>query len=193
MQVKKMHYKEVLKIIETNRLKLRELRKGDEENIVNRIGSINVARYLQVVPHPYNLSDAEWFVNKQIKEREKGQREEFTFGITQKEQDQVIGCIGLSKIDLEQKQATLGYWLGQDFWGQGIMTEAAKEVIAFGFSELGLKRINVEAVVENQGSNRVIKKLGFVFEGVKRKGMISKATGEVHDVNKYGLLRDEWE
>jgi len=73
------------------------------------------------------------------------------------------------------------------------MTEAAKKAIEFAFNSLGLTRINVYAATENIASNATIKKLGFVFEGMQRKAMRSKATGVLHDKNAYGLLKEDWE
>jgi RimJ/RimL family protein N-acetyltransferase len=104
----------------------------------------------------------------------------------------LLGAVGISKINHDEKQGELGYWLGKEHWGQGIMTEAAKAVVDFAFKEIPLQRINTQAVIENIGSNKVIQKLGFVPEGMKRKGMKSRATGKFHDCNQYGLLKEEW-
>ncbi len=89
--------------------------------------------------------------------------------------------------------AEIGYWLGEKYWSQGIVTEAAKKVIEFAFNDLKLNRIDVHAVIENKGSNRVIEKLGFVFEGTKKQAMRAKATNVLHDINTYGLLKEDWE
>ena len=89
--------------------------------------------------------------------------------------------------------ATVGYWLGREHWRQGIMTEAAREIIRFAFQDLNLRRLNIEAFVENVASNTLIKKLGFVFEGTQIKGARSKATNKIHDAHHYRLLREEWE
>ncbi len=73
------------------------------------------------------------------------------------------------------------------------MTEAAKRVIDFGFTDLGLARINVYAATENLASNATIRKLGFTFEGTQKKATRSKATGLLYDRNSYGLLKEDWE
>jgi len=73
------------------------------------------------------------------------------------------------------------------------MTEAARRVIEFGFTNLGLARINVYAATENIASNATIKKLGFFFEGTQKKATRSKATGLLYDRNAYGLLKEDWE
>ena len=73
------------------------------------------------------------------------------------------------------------------------MTEAATEVIRFAFEELKLRRLNIEAFVENVPSNNLIKKLGFVFEGTRKQGTRSRATNIVHDTNHYRMLKEEWD
>lgn len=72
------------------------------------------------------------------------------------------------------------------------MTEAAKRIIKFAFNDLNLNRINVSAAVENQASNATIQKLGFVFECTKRQAIRSKASNKLHDINEYGMLREDF-
>jgi RimJ/RimL family protein N-acetyltransferase len=82
--------------------------------------------------------------------------------------------------------------LAEELWRQRIMTEATREIMRFAFEELNLNRINVKAAVENTASNATIRKLGFVFEGVARQDYRSKATNKLHNVNNYGLLKEDW-
>jgi RimJ/RimL family protein N-acetyltransferase len=72
------------------------------------------------------------------------------------------------------------------------MTEAASEVIKFAFLELGLRRLNINAFVENIPSNNLIKKLGFVFEGTRKQSTRARATNKVHDTHNYRMLKEEW-
>jgi RimJ/RimL family protein N-acetyltransferase len=171
---------------------LRDMNMGDVEDIANKINNIEVAKYLRVIPHPYEKKDAEWYINKQLKEQEKEKRNGYVFAIALKENNELIGAIGISHINYEQGTGEIGYWLAESFWGQKIMSRAAREVVNFAFNEIGLRRLDVGAAVENVGSNKVIKKLGFVHEGVKRGGLFAKATGKIHDCNEYGLLKEEW-
>jgi len=87
----------------------------------------------------------------------------------------------------------MGYWLGEAYWGKGYMTEAVKRMLAFAFDDLNLNRVNICAFVENEASNAVIRKVGFVFEGTKRQGNRSRASGKIHDSNEYGMLKEDWE
>jgi putative acetyltransferase len=85
----------------------------------------------------------------------------------------------------------LGYALSEDYWGQGIMTEAARAVLAYGFDTLGLSLISVVHYPSNLGSQRVIEKCGFYYEGTIRQAE-KIYTGEVRDVKAYSIFREEF-
>jgi len=104
----------------------------------------------------------------------------------------LIGGLGIDKINWFDGVATLGYWLGEAYWRNGYMTEAASAALRFAFEELNLNRINVKAAIENTASNATIQKLGFVFEGIQRQNYRARATGELHDANSYELLKEDW-
>jgi ribosomal-protein-alanine N-acetyltransferase len=82
----------------------------------------------------------------------------------------VVGCVGFGTIHW-QLQATrvdrteLGYWIAPAVWNRGYMTEAATAVVRFAFETLGLHKVTTRCFVENQGSRRVIEKVGFRFVG----------------------------
>ena len=103
-------------------------------------------------------------------------------------QEEAIGGIGLvPHSDVYSHSAELGYWLGEPHWGQGIMTLAAKALVEWGFSELGLRRIDSSAFAWNPASARVLEKAGLVYEG-RRIGAIIK-DGQLTDHLLYGLVR----
>jgi ribosomal-protein-alanine N-acetyltransferase len=86
---------------------------------------------------------------------------------------QVCGMIGLHELvrvigAWRQDRAELGYWIGAAYRDRGLITEAAREVLRFGFQELDLHKINVGCAVENLASRRVIEKLGFRLVGTQR-------------------------
>ncbi|MCX6803701.1 MAG: GNAT family protein [Candidatus Diapherotrites archaeon] len=178
--------------IETERLLLRDLRKGDSSSIVENANNLKISQYMTLLPYPYTMADAEWFVNHCLENQDKKNRESFDFGITLQKVDNVIGVIGLNKINTLEGTATMGYWLGEKYWKQGIMGEASRAVLKFGFQELDLRRMDISAVIENTASNALIKSLGFVHEGVQRRKHVSKSTKNIHDLNIYGLLEEEW-
>ena len=82
----------------------------------------------------------------------------------------VVGSIGFNKID--KHKAELGYWLGEKYWRQGIMTSAVKLLTKYAFKELGLKRIYAYIFSFNRASRRVLEKSGYKYEGRLRKNVL---------------------
>ncbi|MGT2715007.1 GNAT family N-acetyltransferase [Streptococcus respiraculi] len=74
---------------------------------------------------------------------------------------QMIGCIRFESIDEREREAEIGYFLHQDFWGQGLMTEALKTLVYLGFNYVGFKKLCIVTHLENRGSQRVAEKAGF--------------------------------
>lgn len=176
----------------TRRLIIREIKKSDVKDIVRNANNLNVSRYLLKVPYPYRRRDAESWVAMCIKESKEKPRANYQMAIELKSEKRFIGVISLTHVDRFQGTGRIGFWLGEDYWGQGIMSEAIEAVLKFGFEKLKLRRINWNAFVENKASNALARKFGFVFEGRRRKSLRSKATGRVHDDNLRGLLIEEW-
>ncbi|WP_231185099.1 GNAT family protein [Haladaptatus sp. DYF46] len=87
------------------------------------------------------------------------------------------------------RDAELGYWITPDEWRNGYATAAAECMVEYGFSELGLHRITASALTTNEASKRVLKRVGFVEEGVSRDA--SFVDGEWCDMVRYGLLVEE--
>jgi RimJ/RimL family protein N-acetyltransferase len=89
--------------------------------------------------------------------------------------------------DVHRHTATLGYWLGQDFWGRGIMTEAVAALTDFCFDNFLLRRISAEVFANNPASARVLEKAGFVFEGRLKNHVIKD--GDLLDSLLYAKTR----
>jgi ribosomal-protein-alanine N-acetyltransferase len=191
MEEETVEEEENMNTLTTKRLALREFTVSDAGSIVKHINNIKVSGNLIVVPHPITVQEVTALI-EHAKKDDKKNPAEYHFGITLKGKDEVIGSIRLEKFDIFRETASLGYWLGEDYWRQGIMTEAAIAIIDFGFETLKLRRINVSAFVENKASNSLIRKLGFIHEGTSRGKVRSLATKVVHDEHDYGLLREDW-
>ncbi|MGP1570141.1 MAG: GNAT family N-acetyltransferase [Eubacteriales bacterium] len=116
------------------------------------------------------------------------------YAIILKETGKVIGSIALEadKRRPQIKAREIGYSLAEECWGKGIMTEAAKAVIDFGFEELGLQVISICTSEVNIRSQRVIDKCGFHYEGTERACFVIY-DGSVRDSRCYSMLRTEWE
>ena len=108
-----------------------------------------------------------------------------------------IGCIGLmtgegANMSLKEDEAELGYWIGVPFWGRGLVTEAAAELISYGFEKLGLKRIWCGYFDGNERSRRVQEKCGFVYQKTL-KDVPWELTGEVLTEHITMLSRERWQ
>jgi [ribosomal protein S5]-alanine N-acetyltransferase len=112
-----------------------------------------------VFPHPYLLDDAHKFIAIMS-----AQSPELAYCIAH--QEQAIGGIGLKpSTDVERFSAEIGYWLGEEFWGRGIVTAAVTAVTRHGIESLGLNRIFALPYARNAPSCRLLEKAGYTLEG----------------------------
>lgn len=103
---------------------------------------------------------------------------------------QAVGSIGLVlQNDIETGTAEVGYWLGEAYWGRGIVTKALCTFSYWAFHEFSLRRLFAGVMATNLASRRVLEKVGFQLEGVHRQHVIK--AGVVKDQAYYGLLRNE--
>ena len=79
--------------------------------------------------------------------------------------------------------------LGEPYWGQGIMTEAIRQICAYGFAQYDIHRIHAEPFAHNKGSRRCLQKAGFTLEGILRKSVYKN--GEILDSCIYALVAGE--
>ena len=165
---------------------LRPWQAEDAAALVRHADDLGVAGNLRdVFPHPYTLADAEWFVRDCMEKEGAGQlcRAIVLDG-------QAAGSISLLRgTDVYRQSAELGYWLGQAWWGRGIMTEAAKRLCTQGFAAWDIVRIWAVPFASNAGSRRVLEKAGFALEGILRKAACKN--GVLLDACVYGKLREE--
>ena len=101
-----------------------------------------------------------------------------------------VGLIDFHGISTKNKLAQIGYWIDADYQGKGIVTQACKLLIQYGFETIGLNRIEVECNVENLKSSAVPKRLGFTFEGIMRQSR--ELNGRFQDIQLFSLLKSEF-
>ena len=119
-----------------------------------------------IFPHPYTIQDAHEFLHRTTSEQP-----ETNFCV--EVQGVAAGAIGIRLgHDVHRHTAGLGYWLGESFWGRGVMTEAVVTFTDFCFNNFSLRRIYAEAYANNPASARVLEKAGFVFEGRLKNNVI---------------------
>lgn len=133
--------------------------------------------------HPYTRADAENYIRLQLDNARAS-----TFCIEC--EGRAAGGIGVHpQDDVNRITAELGYWLAEPYWSRGIATEAVRAIVAHGFEQRPLRRIEAFVFENNPASARVLEKAGFRYEGRMRQNVIKD--GEVLDSLIYARLRDE--
>jgi len=178
--------------LKTKRLILRPLKKSDWKDIVEGVGELDVAKMTKSIPYPYTKKDALEWINKNIKKNRKKEKESYNFALELKSEKKVIGDIDLSKINKFSGTATTGSWINKQYWRKGYITEAKIAVNDFAFNKLKLRKLNSEVFKNNKASNATQKKVGYKLEGIEKEQVRSLSTKEIHDVNLYGLLKEDW-
>jgi ribosomal-protein-alanine N-acetyltransferase len=111
------------------------------------------------------------------------------WGIEHKADRKFIGSIGFAIWRERDRNAEVGYALNPAYWNQGLAKEACGAVIDFGWQQMDLHRLEAKCLVENAPSIAVLKRYGFVLEGVRRDACL--VAGDFRDVGMFGLLRPE--
>lgn len=173
--------------LKTNRLVLRQFTLEDVDAVYDNWASDDrVTRFLMWPTHP----DKD--VTRAVVETWVAQYEEpgvYIWGITC--DGVLIGTISVVGGDVQSECAEVGYCLGYDWWGYGLMTEALHAVLAFLFDEVQMHRVFLRHDVQNVGSGQVMRKNGLVYEGTLREEYRRK-DGTYADMAYYGMLRHEW-
>jgi RimJ/RimL family protein N-acetyltransferase len=154
----------VFPILHTERLKLRKLEVEDIPSLVRYADNKKISDRILNMPYPYREPDAAFrmgYVNKGFKDKVR-----FVFSIIRKENNEFIGEISLH-LSKDAQRAELGYWLGEPYWGCGMMTEAVKAVLQFGFDKLDLSAVYASSNKDNQASARVLEKNGMKIAHIR--------------------------
>jgi len=174
-------------VLETKRLRLRQIQPEDAEAIFAIRADEQVREAYGQEPYQ-SLAEAH-AMTERVQASYLRSKDLF-WGITLKENEGVIGSCTLWNFDTDSLRCELGYELNRAYWRQGIISEAVAAVLAYGFTELALHRI--EAIVSggNAASQKLLLKLGFAHEGNLRQR--SRFRGKFEDELYFGLLREEW-
>ncbi len=167
-----------------NMIKLRQLEIDDKTKLAELADNIKIWQNLRdYFPHPYKISDAEFFINLTKDEDPKQ-----NFGIEY--QGELCGVIGIIlQKDVYRKSAEIGYWLGEQFWGKGIVSKAVGLIVTYGFKDLQLERIYSAVFENNIASMKVLEKNGFQKEGIFKKAVFKE--GKLMDEHRYYLLKEK--
>lgn len=164
--------------------KLRKWEISDLEDLVQFANNSKIANNMSdAFPHPYTEENGRNFINF----ANQGEvLRIFAIEINGK----VSGGIGLHpQADIYRKNAELGYWLAEPFWGKGIISSAIQEIIEYGFQNLDIDRIFARPFARNIASQKVLEKNGFVLEAHFKSTIIKNAVYE--DELVYALRKQE--
>ncbi len=176
-----------LPTLETDRLILRKIKYSDKSDIFEYAKNPEVAKYVLWEPHREKI-DTIAFLNIVYSAYNKNKAA--PWGIQLKENSKIIGTVGFVKWDKEKKIGEIGYVLAKDYWGRGLITEAVKEVLKFGFSTMGLTKITAHCIAENVGSEKVLLKSGFNFDGLFLKHATVK--GKLVDIKWFSISMENY-
>ena len=174
--------------LETERLILRKVTREDAEDIFAYGSDEEVSRYVTWDTHQ-SMEDSLGFIS--FIEQQYANKSIAPWAIEFKEDGRMVGTVDFVLWRPKHQLAEMGYVLNKEYWGRGIMTEAAGELVRFGFTQMDLVRIQARCFVENPGSSRVMEKIGMSYEGLMRKGM--KAKGRHWDLKTYAILKEDFE
>lgn len=164
---------------------LRPWRLDDAEALVRHANNINVARQLRDrFPHPYSRANASAFLKAATSSPEPS-------NLAIEVDSQAVGAIGyVSGIDVERYSAEIGYWLGEDYWGKGIATEALVLMTTHVFDAMNMLRLFALPFADNGGSIRVLEKAGYIREALLRSSSVKY--GQPRDQLLYARVNEKW-
>jgi len=176
-----------LPTIETERLILRKLRYSDQKDIFEYAKNPRVAEHLIWEAHK-NEFDTIQFLN--LVYDAYNHNNAAPWGIELKDNGNLVGTIGFINYFEKKNEAEIGYAISEEYWGMGLITEALKEVIKFGFENMKLNMITARCKPANNASFRVLEKCHFKFDGIFQKQMEIK--GKLEDMRMYSLSQKDY-
>ncbi|MES2588590.1 MAG: GNAT family N-acetyltransferase [Bacteroidota bacterium] len=155
--------------------KIRPWKKTDKESLVRHANNWNISKNMtDLFPYPFTLEKADSFI-------EMASTEKASYFFAIEVNHQAVGGIGLHpQTDIQRMNAELGYWLSEEYWGNGIIPKAIVEIVEYGFKQFEINRIFARPFGTNIASQKVLEKAGFVLEATIKNGLI-----------KDGVLVDE--
>jgi RimJ/RimL family protein N-acetyltransferase len=172
-------------MLRSERLLLRDFRGDDFEAVHAYATDLEVVRYMTWGPN--SEADTRDFLKRAQSHVQVDPRVGFELAVIRERSDDLIGGVGLH---VDGFKAMLGYCFARFAWGQGYATEAARVLVDFGFTSLGLHRVWACCDPENPGSIGVLRKLGMRQEGHLKQDC--RVRGEWRDNLLFAILEDEW-
>ena len=166
--------------------RIRKWKLSDAADLAMAISNKKIQNNLRDgLPYPYTEQDGANFISDMLSADE---NETFAFAITV--DNKVVGSIGVFRQgNIHRLTAELGYYIAEEYWGRGIMTEAVRQICEYVFEKSDIIRIYAEPFEYNIASCRVLEKVGFQYEGTLRNNAVKNS--EVIDMKMYSLLKKE--
>ncbi len=171
----------------TERLTLRRFVIDDYKDMFTFASNPEVVKYLSYKPH-----ESPEHTRALLESWVKGYESNQTYNWAIEYEGKLVGSISVVEIDNRCFSCHLGWQLDIPYWNKGIMTEAAKAVVDYLFSNVGFDRISSGCDKRNIGSYKVMEKVGMKHEGTLRRFYHQK-DGSVGDKRLYAILKEEWE
>ena len=167
--------------------KIREHVPSDAAAIARQCNNRNISQWLtNAFPHPYTNQDAHDWINRNISIAADGPPQNFL--IVDPTTDSAIGGIGIKPgEDISTHTAEIGYWLGEEYWGQGIISEVLPAFTHWVWRNTEVERLWAGVFDGNGASRRLLEKAGYRYEGSMR-GHVRKE-GIVKDLHIYGMTK----
>lgn len=172
--------------ITTERLTLRPFELSDADRVCDFCNNYNIYKSTLTLPYPYPLDSAISWIRTH--EDNFNNNESYEFAITDKNTNELYGAMGLTNNKIH-KNGELGYWIGEEYWGNGFATEAAIAVIEFAFSEKHYHKVYARYFASNPGSGRVMEKCGMEKEGLLLQHIYKE--NKFEDLIYYGIVNTE--
>ncbi|MBL7829776.1 MAG: GNAT family N-acetyltransferase [Saprospiraceae bacterium] len=166
--------------MEDRKCKLRPWQQSDIESLVKYANNYKITSKLtNKFKYPYTRQNGEQFINMAVS---MNPQQIFAIDLD----GEAIGSIGIHpQDDIFCRNAELGYWLAEEFWGKGIATEAVKQIVKYGFETFDIDRIFARPFGSNVASQKLLEKSGFTLEAQFAKTIIKNGTYE--DELVYGI------
>lgn len=166
---------------------IRQWKPSDAASLASALNNKKVLNNLRDgLPYPYTEKDAEDYINFILSSNPND-----TFAYTIDVDGKAVGSIGAFRQgNIHRRTAELGYYLAEEYWGKGVMTEAVKQLCDKLFADTDILRIFAEPFVYNIGSRRVLEKAGFQFEGILKNNAVKN--GKVIDMAMYALTKEPY-
>ena len=176
-------------VMQTARLSFRDFTIDDYDAVHAYASDPEVTRYTAFGPN--TPEQTRGFLQLASEQSSSADRAHYTFALIHKETNELIGSCGLMRSDTNGPQYSFGYVLSKEWWRQGLASEATLALMKFGFGGLRAHRLWAHVFLGNTGSEKVLQKLGFRYEGCALKALYVRNAW--HDLQTFAMLESEWQ